>query len=76
VRSHAAGELLSQRRRLQRLSQVRAEAVMQHLIEKSGVDATRLEAVGFGESRPIADNTKAHGRAVNRRVEFVIVERR
>ena len=36
----------------------------------SGVDATRLTAVGYGESRPIADNESAEGLEKNRRIEF------
>jgi len=51
----------------QLLSQRRAEAVLDYLVEH-GVDATRLRAEGFGESRPEADNSTAEGRAQNRRV--------
>jgi len=53
------------------LSQDRADAVRAQLIEL-GVDASRLEAEGFGASRPIADNGTAAGRAENRRVDFVL----
>jgi len=53
------------------LSAKRAGAVMQYLIDK-GVSPTRLSASGFGESRPIADNNTAAGRAENRRVEFIV----
>ncbi len=49
------------------LSQRRANSVMKKLIEK-GVDASRLEAVGYGESRPVADNSTKAGREQNRRV--------
>ncbi len=55
-----------------RLSQKRANAVRNYLISK-GIDPNRLEAVGYGESRPIAPNTTPEGRAKNRRVEFVII---
>ncbi len=41
---------------------------------KYGIDPGRLEAVGFGETRPIASNSNAAGRAENRRTEFNIVE--
>lgn len=57
-----------------RLSQARAEAVQDYLI-KEGIDPDRLEAVGYGESRPVASNATAKGRAQNRRTEFNIVER-
>jgi len=53
-----------------RLSQRRADAVRDHLVG-SGVEADRVEAVGFGESRPVASNETETGRALNRRVEFV-----
>lgn len=56
-----------------RLSQQRADSVTSALI-KAGVDPGRLEAVGFGETRPIASNSTASGRAENRRTEFNIVE--
>ncbi|MDR2579902.1 MAG: OmpA family protein [Fibromonadaceae bacterium] len=55
----------------QRLSEQRANAVMQYLIER-GINAERLEAVGYGFSRPVADNETDEGRARNRRVELVI----
>ncbi len=38
-----------------------------------GIAATRLRAVGYGESRPIGDNLTAAGREANRRIELVIV---
>ncbi|WP_224371525.1 OmpA family protein [Hyalangium versicolor] len=52
------------------LSQRRAEAVRDYLIKK-GVASQRLDAKGFGQERPIADNKTAKGRATNRRVDFV-----
>jgi outer membrane protein OmpA-like peptidoglycan-associated protein len=53
-----------------KLSQARADAVRTQLISM-GVDAGRLTAKGFGETKPIADNTTFEGKANNRRVEFV-----
>jgi OOP family OmpA-OmpF porin len=53
----------------QRLSDRRATAVREYL-EAHGVGAGRIEARGFGESNPIADNSTAEGRAENRRVEI------
>jgi outer membrane protein OmpA-like peptidoglycan-associated protein len=57
-----------------KLSQSRADAVMAALL-KLGVDPARMEAVGFGETKPIASNSTASGRAENRRTEFNIIER-
>ncbi len=53
------------------LSLRRALAVVEWLIEH-GVDPKRLEAKGYGESRPVADNSTLEGRALNRRVEMVL----
>jgi OOP family OmpA-OmpF porin len=55
------------------LSQRRAAAVREYLVGH-GIAAQRLEAQGFGESRPIADNDTAHGRALNRRVELKVLK--
>jgi outer membrane protein OmpA-like peptidoglycan-associated protein len=57
-----------------RLSAMRAEAVREALIQR-GIDESRLESIGYGESRPLATNKSLRGRAVNRRVEFVILAR-
>ncbi len=54
-----------------KLSQDRAAAVKTHLVTKGGVDATRLTTQGFGDSKPVADNSTEEGRAQNRRVELV-----
>jgi OOP family OmpA-OmpF porin len=53
----------------QGLSERRAESVRSHLVGR-GVAASRLTAVGYGESRPIASNETDEGRALNRRVEL------
>ena len=55
----------------QGLSEKRAEAVRQALIER-GVPASRLTAIGFGKARPVAPNTSPEGRAENRRIEFKV----
>ncbi len=52
----------------QKLSQRRADAVKQVLV-KDGVAPNRVTSVGYGESRPVADNATEAGRAINRRVE-------
>ncbi len=54
------------------LSQKRANAVMQKIIE-AGVEERRLRARGFGMSKPIKPNDSEEGRAANRRTEFVII---
>ncbi len=56
----------------QKLSQARANAVRDALVNVFGVEASRLNAVGYGESRPIADNETDAGRAQNRRVIGVV----
>lgn len=53
------------------LSQQRAAAVRSHLVRK-GIAEERLEAAGFGQDRPVADNKTPAGRALNRRVEFLV----
>lgn len=56
------------------LSQRRAGSVSGYL-SSQGVAGGRLNAVGFGESKPVADNATASGRAANRRVEIIIEPR-
>ena len=53
----------------QGLSERRANAVREVLVNQYGVESNRVQAVGYGESRPVADNATAEGRAINRRVE-------
>ena len=53
------------------LSEARAQAVVDYLVA-GGIDTARLTAIGYGESRPIADNDTAEGRAENRRIQFVV----
>jgi OOP family OmpA-OmpF porin len=54
----------------QNLSERRAKAVMMYLINSVGIDASRLTAVGYGESRPAYPNETDELRSLNRRVEF------
>jgi outer membrane protein OmpA-like peptidoglycan-associated protein len=60
--------------RNQELSQQRADAVRQWLVG-AGIAADRLTSAGYGDSRPIAPNITAGGRARNRRVQFMITSR-
>jgi OmpA-OmpF porin, OOP family len=55
----------------QRLSEQRAQAVVEFLVRNKGVAADRLEAAGLGQSQPAADNGTPEGRQTNRRVELV-----
>lgn len=54
------------------LSENRANAVAQHLIERAGFDADRLTVEAWGQTRPVASNDTAEGRAQNRRVEITL----
>ena len=54
-----------------KLSQERALAVKAHLVQTFGISAARLTTAGFGDTKPLGDNTSDAGRAQNRRVELV-----
>jgi OOP family OmpA-OmpF porin len=60
------------REKNQELSNQRAEAVKRYLIQ-SGIEGSRLLTMGYGDTRPIADNSTDEGRRLNRRIEFVIL---
>jgi OOP family OmpA-OmpF porin len=57
----------------QTLSEKRAAAVKKYLVDKGVSDGNRIKTVGYGLSRPIADNKTEKGRFENRRVEIVIL---
>ena len=54
------------------LSKARANGVLRYLVEKGGLDNTRLTAVGFGDTKPAAPNDAEEGRTKNRRVEILL----
>ena len=56
----------------QTLSQARAESVQQYMINAMRIPTYRLIATGYGETRPVASNETAAGRARNRRIDIVI----
>ncbi len=57
-----------------KLSDARAKAVVDYLLKKK-VEKERLSWKGYGESRPLAPNDGEANRAINRRVEFRVIER-
>ena len=54
------------------LAAARASSVVQSLQNDGSVDGKRMQAVSFGDSRPVADNASADGRGKNRRIEIEI----
>jgi OOP family OmpA-OmpF porin len=56
----------------QKLSEERANSVRQYIIDKFGIDGSRLTAKGYGENRPIDSNNTEDGKQKNRRVEAVL----
>lgn len=55
----------------QTLSERRSAAVKAFIVEAYGIDPDRLQASGFGESRPVAENATPEGKQQNRRVELI-----
>ncbi len=58
----------------QKLSEDRARAVIDYLVLQ-GIDPARVESAGYGDSKPVAPNLTARGRELNRRVEFLVLEK-
>jgi len=54
------------------LSRKRAESVVNYLVEKFGIERSRLTAKGYGSTRPVADNATDEGKQKNRRIEAII----
>lgn len=61
--------------RNQKLSKLRAQNVAQFLNEVGGIKAERLVAEGYGQTKPVASNETPEGRALNRRVDILIVNK-
>lgn len=57
----------------QELSEQRAIQVVEYLVQK-GIDPEKLKPVGYGDRRPVADNSTEEGRAQNRRTELKIIQ--
>ena len=55
------------------LSVMRASNVAKAIIDQSGIDPTKVSAVGYGEYRPTGDNNTSEGRAQNRRVDILLL---
>jgi outer membrane protein OmpA-like peptidoglycan-associated protein len=60
----------------QKLSEKRASNVMEFLTSPGGIAATRLSSVGYGFTKPLADNATKEGRQKNRRVDLVIMDKK
>jgi OOP family OmpA-OmpF porin len=56
------------------LSEARAQAVRDHLVERLGADPAQVETAGIGFLAPRATNATGEGREANRRVEVVLLE--
>lgn len=57
-----------------KLSEQRANAVKAYLVERAGISPSRVSSYGYGDEKPIEDNTTAEGRSKNRRVIGVITQ--
>lgn len=57
------------------LSKLRAISVRDYLMKKSGFEQARFRVVGYGSTKPVADNKTAAGRSLNRRVEVTILKK-
>lgn len=55
-----------------KLSKERAQSVVDYLVETKHIERSRLTAVGYGDARPIADNSTEEGKRQNRRIDAVV----
>jgi len=58
------------------LSQERADSVREYFIANLGLPSSRVSAIGYGKTSPIANNDTSEGRAQNRRIDVVIIDAR
>lgn len=72
IEGHADKRKTSKRDHNMKLSQRRAEAVLDYLATKGGIERNRMKAVGYGYDRPKAKNDPINGNELNRRVEVYI----
>jgi outer membrane protein OmpA-like peptidoglycan-associated protein len=57
------------------LSQQRAEAVREYLVANGTITYERISAIGYGSKQPLTSNKTAEGRAINRRIDVLIMPR-
>jgi hypothetical protein len=57
-----------------RLSQSRADAIREYIIQKGQIEPTRIEAIGYGSDQPIVTENSVDAKRINRRVEFEIIK--
>lgn len=55
-----------------KLSEQRAGAVRDYLVNNFGVETSRIKVIGYGSTKPVADNSTPEGKAKNRRIEYVV----
>ena len=60
----------------QKLSEKRASNVLDFMVNPGGIDGSRLNSMGYGFTKPIADNATKEGRQKNRRVDLVIMDKK
>jgi len=56
-------------------TRTRAKAVQNYLIQKGACQRADISSIGYGELKPVADNKTDEGRAENRRVDIIILEK-
>jgi outer membrane protein OmpA-like peptidoglycan-associated protein len=55
-----------------KLSEERAGAVRDYLVNNFGIETSRIKVIGYGSTKPVADNTTPEGKAKNRRIEYEV----